>query len=311
MLFQKILIHTLYVLIILTFHAVSVKSCEPGYWKRNNICNPCWFGKYSDSTTNTCIDCAVGKWSDQPARVSESDCVLCSAGKYSKFPGAVSESSCLDCVAGTYSELVGASNVSLCLECEVGTYSDRIGSSLASNCISCGEGFDTKTRGATSEFECACPLGYFEETSRKNVSETTPCVENEFFDAWFKKFTPCSDMKRHGIHECFQTWNNGLQLFGDPFYGVCVSCPCICKPNKLCAGVIQLYNQNNPFVSKCLKCPVGKYKDTRGSADCKDCQKGKYSSTIAADHPGVCQQCPPKILRKRRRFVHPMSSWKD
>jgi hypothetical protein len=111
--------------------------CSSGYICSSN-CQPCIGGKYSNTPTNTCLNCTSGYFST-PRSAS---CTACASGNYSLSgysaclvctPGTVSNkssSSCTNCTVGKYSSVQRSG----CLDCTQGTFTNVSGSSICSFC---------------------------------------------------------------------------------------------------------------------------------------------------------------------------------
>ena len=115
-----------------TVATVVVVECPPGSWGAN--------GEY--------IKCSKGTY--RPGETDEDGCLDCPAGKYQPELGG---SECTVCGAGNYS-----ANTLSCEPCQVGEFC-MAGTPVGERCPL--EHSTTKGRGARSQDDCVCQVGYY------------------------------------------------------------------------------------------------------------------------------------------------------
>ena len=155
--------------------------CNAGRYKdANGICKICPEGKYSGSSSNSCLDCAAGRWSGTGA--TSDQCTICESGRgtlpgmtIGVPPGRWSNYTDVDircdiCPAGMWSSKSGT--VGICTKCVSGKYSTSgEGQISESVCIECiGGKYSTSGEGQISESVCIECAGGKYSTFNYNIS---------------------------------------------------------------------------------------------------------------------------------------------
>lgn len=290
-------------------------------------CLPCPAGEYrnaSDTDATQCIKCPATTYSALVGATGSGDCIPCAKGKFSTAPaGAASEDICQPCPTGTYSD---AFNTTACTECAAGKFNVNTGASAAAACVSCAGGTFQAETGKSMCSKC-------QEGKYSNVTAATICI------ACSSNSTSKEGSQKESDCHCRIGWTgtaslgNCTQCDAGKFKTAAGSAPCTSCPATTTTadkGAIS-YRQcvcnpgyTGPDGATCSKCPIGKYKDAKGSGDCTacaahyttdadgktaatDCQcgkgyenktgtpsdciicpVGKYNDAIA----GSCQACP-------------------
>ena len=173
-------------------------TCNTGYVRGEDgqaFCHLCEKGKYVDSTTGHCADCAASKYSTASGATSETTCQSCAPGETSPAgsdapddcnacaPGTIAvpgnpvcqlcdtafysspdRTKCHPCPAGTWSATTKLTSITECTECGRGTYSTALNATSESTCQACGVGTFSDATGANSIAtcqECSAPAGHF------------------------------------------------------------------------------------------------------------------------------------------------------
>ena len=287
--------------------SVDLMGCSPGRGIKNDFCEICERGKYSESHGGFCEYCKPGYSSDKLQSIF---CTKCIPGKYSN---GINTIYCDDCPKGYYSKTVGSNNcdyclkgkyltvdgsdtIEDCLECEAGKISYQ-GANICIfceigkwarkriSCINCPKGRYSYSLGLVSGIECSkCPIGkYSDELGIINENKCKVCLEGYVGlvegagsnDSCIK----CGRGKyREDLNLCKECESG--QISGQAAEE-CEECP----EGKL----------SDMYGIECIACELGRYNNLRGlthSDTCKKCQAGKYSNISGAVDENYCKDCP-------------------
>ena len=225
------------------------------YYEISNSC-PCNAG-FGGTGRSDCKSCAPGSYKSE---VMSAPCSLCPVNMYSFAVQALNISSCLACPTGTVSmagEIIcfcaaGSTgpNFGPCELCEAGKYKNWRNSSV---CVGCPPNSDS-VPGTTL---CPCNVGYTGPLGGPCIA----CVAGKYKET------------------------NGT--------APCTTCPANSYEPDVAATVVTNCSCNAGYEGAdggpCLACPLGKYKDTNGTAPCVSCPVDTYIDVQASAY---CKACP-------------------
>ncbi len=247
-------------------------KCPIGrYWKDNN-CDECSLGKYSDFNTavRTCVACTAGKVA---SLLGSTACSTCTAGKYASADG----TSCLSCSLGQFSNAGDAS----CTNCVAGKFA---ATEASGSCATCSDG---KYASASFSTCVECSAGSY--STPADVTKCTLCVPGKYSLAGGQSY--CNDCAAG-------YWCNGGSRI------LCSSVDTFCPANAPgpvvtpagyystgCTGNSCTSNTQCPIDSYCVggiraPCSSG-FIAIAGQASCTACSFGKYATI------GACTDCLP------------------
>ncbi|WAQ97075.1 SVEP1-like protein [Mya arenaria] len=149
-------------------------KCPDGYESKSpnglSPCFACGIGKYFNTNTRACVDCAVGSTTSKVASIGPGACITITAIRER-------------CSRGTYRD-TGTGN---CIACAIGSYSTVEDSS---SCSQCSAGFSTYMVGAYNSDMCQrkCEPGFYSTTG---LSPCSPCGADKYSTAYGS--TSCLD----------------------------------------------------------------------------------------------------------------------
>ena len=272
--------------------------CPKGYYSKtegSGYCDFCLKGKYStvegSDTIEDCLECEAGKISD----TGSEQCEFCEIGKWAR-----KRISCRDCPKGRYSYSLGLVSSIECSQCPIGKYSDELGIINENDCKECVEGRIGLMEGAESNYSCIkCDRGKYKASediclecepgkiSGSAASECIECPEGKLSDLYGIECINCEPGKYNDLRgltnedvckDCISGKYSNKS--GATDVDTCKNCP----PGK--------YNKGVGLVSieLCKNCPSGKYRDINNNPgkECNFCQDGKYSMEGSDE----CILCP-------------------
>ena len=258
--------------------------CKEGYYESSGTCNQCPQGKYKDTHgTENCTKCPDFEYSTSPVGSIQVSSCRCKKGYYhniqvsdllkcfecpsnhSSPEGSIKLSDCEcgagftdsgdgSCIACNPGNYKSVSGTSSCIVCDEGTYSNALGMTICSNCPLHST---TLSKGSGDITDCVCKPGYT-NFGGPNGEKCFPCPAD--------------------------TWKDG---FGPQN---CTICP---TPSFSPPGSTNFADCQCNRTGDCFACPAGKYRGWRNSRTlCVPCAEGKYSSTVGAESPEDCLDCP-------------------
>ena len=237
----------------------------------------CPYGMQPRGSGAGCVKCAVGTYSSVVSDAECTQCVAEGAQLTTLFEGAISEAACT-CSAGFVN--LDPENPSNCEECGLGSFC--LGGAHRQEC---GESQTTTGVVATSEDQCLCAAGFFNELGickactagrfKPEVANTqcAPCAAGNFSDA--------------GQSQCDVCQAGSYSTGGK---ATCELCP---------AG---RYLEETAATSSdaCLLCPVGKWSNVTGlsvATGCVECVTGSTTVLDGAANESMCVQPHPAETR--------------
>ncbi|KAF8822159.1 GCC2 and GCC3 domain-containing protein [Cardiosporidium cionae] len=282
--------------------------CPQGSKKiRNNACQLCSPGTYSDATTVDCQKCPAGYLcvngtsSRNPTNLKRDGGVMCPPGFYCK-KGAVEAT---PCPAGTFNFQNGASTISDCQICGPFLFNPWRGQARCQICGASSLSFEDKTRciclGANryfraSDHACVCMTGFeyiFNGIDLSLQDEITPCTR--------KAFQRCLVGFEHDfLGRCINTTQRCREICGPiggkyiPILGSCACekavatriCNRSCQENQI---IPSLSATSNTLVLKfpnktAMEYPISRLQDEKkifsGNLSCKKTARNALSCPI-------------------------------
>ncbi|XP_069124277.1 LOW QUALITY PROTEIN: uncharacterized protein [Argopecten irradians] len=267
-------------------------SCSSGFQAIGTQCVQCSQGQYYDSSSKTCMPCAMNYYQDE---VGMSTCKPCSGNNVTFVQGSPDASYCVDnCTAGNfYNDTAGT-----CLPCPKDMYQEHYGKNY---CNFCPITQITTTTGANSSALCNddCSPGY----ERSPIDQQcVKCPRGTYRIPFAEKCIPCSaefttkgeatpDASGCDIRICYNgTFRNASND--------CEVCPYgyyqdedLQDECKKCGDSESTMDKGSNHSSQCIfVCEAGKYVSAPGQ--CLPCDRGYYHT---GEHPQIfqpCQQCP-------------------
>eukprot|EP00435_Cladocopium_sp_Y103_P034368 s881_g8.t2 len=232
----------------------------------------CPYGMQLQSTGGLagCVKCAVGTYSSVVSDAACTQCVAGGAQLTTLFEGAISEAACT-CSAGLVN--VDPENPSNCEECGLGSFC--LGGAHRQEC---GESQTTTGVVATSEDQCLCAAGFFNELGICNAcapgrfkpevanTQCAPCAAGNFSDAGQSQCDVCQA--------------------GSYSTGGMATC-------ELCPAGRYLEDTAATSSDACLPCPVGKWSNVTGlsvATGCVECVTGSTTVLDGAANESMCVQ---------------------
>jgi hypothetical protein len=192
-------------------------------------------------------------------------CTACGSGRHKASIGSID---CTECGANTYSEVVNATSVATCLECQ-GNSTSILGSPSKMFC-QCNVGFLHVGEGC----EMCAPGTYNDKLGRTACSKCSTGLYSVNYQAAANETClscPAGEWSPEGSVDCEECPPSSAAL---PGMGRIVDCACD-------------VGYTGPGGGPCVKCEVGKYKDTTGSWACSMCP-AYTSSPLGSVKVGDC-----------------------
>ena len=240
-----------------------------------SVCSKCPVGKYSTviGSILSCTSCPQYMTTASSGSLTLADCE-CQVGYFRS--DLANPLSCAPCQPGSYSDSLGPYP---CDPCMISTYADNVG---ASTCSQCSPGLVTLDQGSDSLSDCQCDKGF-----EMIAGQCKPCALGKF-----KPLPGSSDM----CAEC--PLNSYAQQQGSITCSSCAlfaSTPSTASSSSSQCGCIPGYYGSasvagNP-VAACLPCPVGSYKESRGSSACIVCPLNLTTAAAASISSLSCKPC--------------------
>jgi len=263
------------------------------------ICLTCPNGKFSNvwnsSNVSTCKSCPAGSYV-HPLRTWE--CTLCTPGQYSFFES----TTCFSCPAGQYSVNVS----SFCINCVPGTVTPSSGLSACTACVpgkysfdtvfcaSCFSGTYNNKTGATACLECGDGIGYSKPGATYCFNCTKVCNNTALYQysgvGWY--ISLYCDMSSDNI--CALCTNHK----DDPYFVKMLTqgegfndCRYSCKDGYEQDPVL-ISNKNLSYLARCVKCPVGKFRNSGEWRSNYTTSSSSDNSDIISQPENTCANCP-------------------
>ena len=319
------------------YSSSNCKKCKNGTYSitqgspsREN-CLDCPGGKISESGSETCEFCPVGKWSNEKITCedcpkgkysftiglkSENQCDNCPIGKYNDETGIINEVECKECQKGYIGIVSGAIKNTSCVSCPQGKYSMSI-----SQCLDCDDGFvATKAQAqckicpigkASDEYKinCVdCPLGKFGNSPGLYLLESClSCDRGRYSNVTaITSYEEClrCPAGTYNLNPAATSLLDCLHCSSGKYRSSDMGIECeICSPGKFSdsmsgecffclEGKYSFLIDNLPV--QCNSCPAGKFIDYKGGYQvdsCIDCPEGKYSNIVSLKSPDECLNC--------------------
>ena len=300
-------------------------QCPPGH--TGESCAPCPAGTFKDMVgASECIVCPAAKYSDAMGANASSACLPCPQGAVSPngstslsdcsckagFTARADGESCVACEAGKFKTNVGTGE---CTQCPRGKYSAvyLIATGLArdmckdcmrntyssadnSKCSPCPF-HAVSAIGSSSRSDCQCAKGYTGPDGRSCVA----CVAGKYkavqgasacASCRAGKFSTTSAATAES--SCTTCAANS---YSAPDNGHCILCPYYAVSSRASSSQTDCVCDvgfTGPNGGPCGACPAGKYKQVIGSSQCRQCQEGKFSTSVAATSITTCRfSCSP------------------
>ena len=216
-------------------------SCYEGYELKNNKCNKCKAGMYSNSKTNKkCVECEEGYYSFPGWKMCincDVGCTSCdkTSGKcFSCYEGyELNNGKCEECPKGTYNDI---NSTTKCKQCPERTYSREgwgkcvtcgsicmICDKTNGNCLQCNDGYQLNTNNKCEK----CPAGTF--SNRTSGNKCVECPNGSYAFEGSSECIPCD------IHcsNCIKTNGKCIELFDEDLSpkGICNEQNNYCQEN--------------------------------------------------------------------------------
>ena len=281
----------------------TYSTSDPGsFYEEQCMCKP---GYGTDSITNRCTECPLGRYK---YFTGNAGCSKCISGTFGSYPG---QSLCNACPTGTFTKLLGSSS---CQMCEPGTFKAEMRSDR--ECSECTAGSYASMSG-----QSGCPLCDINYVSTGKAQLCLKCQEHQYANGT-------------GLSAC--SWCDPGQGLVDSLY--CVPCQGgsystsgICTPcwkgtystqqgaitDAVCLGCIAgTYTFQEGLTTcslcppgrvglHCIQCDPGTYQPLYGMHTCISCARGEYLSHAGASSFLECLNC------ERGKFWTGTSSCKD
>ena len=274
-----------------THAATAMTTCEPcsaGKWNDREgatACTHCKAGKYSSltrQTSNTCVECGVGRYAINEGNTAAANCVECDVGRASPETGVMHN--CDACSLGYWAE-IGAGT---CTPCDVGTYHNSSGGQASVDvCVDCTAGRASLAVAATSVDDCgSCPPGqYNSDANCEWVSPGRLAVDQG---------------GTLSTHE--QTNLTACKALCD----LRAACWSVTTTDALCELKDRKLDDTKAFEASdthqtsyrscsgddvCTDCPAGTYNEANGALVCDRCPAGTYGEDPAATSQTQCVAC--------------------
>ena len=262
-----------------------LSTLEPLCIATNGLCP---ISKYSTRTglasdITNCLKCppltttaAVGstRLSDCKCKVGYTgpDAGSCSACSQGKYKDAIGSGECTVCPNGKFSSIVSGNVSSVCLNCPSDSWSPS-GSTLLEHCV-CNVGYT----GQDPESCLACVAGKFKAVN--GTAECTQCAAGKYSSSTGSTSDACINCNRNTFSaadnsQCTLCPSNAISPMSSATQTAC----------KCDLGY------TGPDGDTCIACVAGKFKPSNGSAECTQCDSGKYLSSTAAGSIAECLVC--------------------
>ena len=250
-------------------NSASNCTCNLGYTLEGSKCVACVTGKFKDTIgAQNCTECPDHLLSP----LASTSATNCRCGVGYTGPNGVA---CTPCAAGTYKDVNGSAP---CTLCPGGTYSTATTQVSNATCSLCPAHMSSSS-GSSSLGNCSCNIGY----TGDGTDNCIECAAGKFKDA--VGMLPCSNCPAgkysnvtavRTLVDCKDCPSNAVSLAASS-----TITSCVCKQGF-----------TGPDGTDCVSCIAGKYKSVNGSRACAMCERGTYSSAIAATSISACTFCP-------------------
>ena len=264
---------------------ITLDGCSRGRGLKNDTCQKCEIGKYSDVIGGFCKDCSSGFASN---KIESYTCNKCESGKYTNGKHTIE---CIQCPSGFYSDIEGAST---CNACENGTYSTILGSVSKENCIECESG---KISSYGSDDCTFCEIGKWAKKRRHCIN----CFSGRYsFNTGLTSNSECllCPIGKYNDEEGL-VFENQCKICENGKIGIIegaqsnASC-ILCEQGKFKSSLTNCETCPNGWISNneennCIMCETGKWALDKKS--CVQCSKGKYSFSTGLISDSECISC--------------------
>jgi flagellar basal body-associated protein FliL len=289
--------------------SITCEPCLPGFYQglmSQNSCSRCDPGTYSQSLmAKNCKNCDRGQHQDKPAgsmcfvcmpgytapSAGARYCTACEAGKFMNVSEAKSD--CHSCASGKYEDQTGSFTCKSCLVGQYQKFENQV------SCDPCPRGY---FQNFPAETKCDfCPTGFIQKQQEK--TQCIMCLAGQF-EPNTASVDDCKKCPEGYVQPLTEQSDCVKCLAGKtstkPAQTVCSVCPAgRIEPGN---GSTRACNKCDLHTytelegqSKCLLCPTGFKKASKGGTECELCGAGKYGAPKDIRKnttDGSCLLCP-------------------